>query len=235
MTNAQWFLLVGGLLLAKGLTSSFLRRLPITPAIIYLARGLAGRTNDAQSVPLQSTQRVCLSRSAHRRGGADIAVSAGVKMPVPVTFARWRTPIFLASVSMAVSVGLVAAFAHYLLGLSPGAGVLLGAIVAPHRSGVGDRCPDPSPGDRDQLRFTLTCEAGMNDGSAFPFVMLGMGLLGMHELGEFGLRWSLVDVLWATVVGSLSASLPAPHWPAWARSWAARHRDKLRMTSSDLA
>jgi len=41
----------------------------------------------------------------------------------------------------------------------------------------------------------------MNDGSAFPFVMLGMGLLGLHDLGEFGLRWALVDVLWATVAG----------------------------------
>jgi NhaP-type Na+/H+ or K+/H+ antiporter len=39
----------------------------------------------------------------------------------------------------------------------------------------------------------------MNDGSAFPFVMLGMGLLGLHELGDMGLRWILVDVLWATV------------------------------------
>lgn len=41
----------------------------------------------------------------------------------------------------------------------------------------------------------------MNDGSAFPFVMLGMGLLGLHELGRFGLNWVLVDVLWATVAG----------------------------------
>jgi NhaP-type Na+/H+ or K+/H+ antiporter len=41
----------------------------------------------------------------------------------------------------------------------------------------------------------------MNDGSAFPFVMLGMGLLGLHELGEFGLRWALVDLLWATLAG----------------------------------
>jgi len=47
----------------------------------------------------------------------------------------------------------------------------------------------------------LTCEAGMNDGSAFPFVMLGLGLLGLHELGDFGLRWALVDVLWATAAG----------------------------------
>jgi NhaP-type Na+/H+ or K+/H+ antiporter len=41
----------------------------------------------------------------------------------------------------------------------------------------------------------------MNDGSAFPFVMLGMGLLGLHELGDSGLQWALVDVLWATLAG----------------------------------
>jgi len=32
-------------------------------------------------------------------------------------------------------------------------------------------------------------------------VMLGLGLLGLHELGDFGLRWALVDVLWATAAG----------------------------------
>jgi NhaP-type Na+/H+ or K+/H+ antiporter len=41
----------------------------------------------------------------------------------------------------------------------------------------------------------------MNDGSAFPFVMLGLGLLGLHDLGDLGLRWVLVDVVWATVAG----------------------------------
>lgn len=41
----------------------------------------------------------------------------------------------------------------------------------------------------------------MNDGSAFPFVMLGLGLLGLHDLGEFGARWLLVDVVWATLAG----------------------------------
>jgi len=41
----------------------------------------------------------------------------------------------------------------------------------------------------------------MNDGTAFPFVMLGLGLLGLHDLGEFGQRWALLDVVWATVIG----------------------------------
>ncbi len=201
MTNAQWFLLVGGLLLARGLTASMLKRLPVTPAILYLAVGLlVGPTvlNVFHFNPLKE--------SALLEVLTEVAVlislfSAGVKMPVPVSLARWRTPILLASVSMAVSVGMVAAFAYYLLGLPLGAGILLGAILAPTDPVLATDVQIRHPGDRDQLRFTLTCEAGMNDGSAFPFVMLGMGLLGLHDLGEFGLRWALVDVLWATVAG----------------------------------
>jgi len=42
----------------------------------------------------------------------------------------------------------------------------------------------------------------MNDGTAFPFIMLGLGLLGLHDLGEFGTRWMLIDVGWATLAGS---------------------------------
>ena len=201
MNNAEWFLLVGGLLLARGLTSSLLTRLPVTPAIIYLLVGLlVGPTvlNVFHFNPLK--------QSALLEVLTEVAVlislfSAGVKMPVPVSFARWRTPLLLASVSMAVSVGMVAAFAYYVLGLPLGAGVLLGAILAPTDPVLATDVQIRHPGDRDQLRFTLTCEAGMNDGSAFPFVVLGMGLLGLHELGEFGLRWALVDVLWATVAG----------------------------------
>ncbi|MGA8005376.1 MAG: cation:proton antiporter [Burkholderiales bacterium] len=201
MTNAQWFLLVGGLLLARGLTSSALKRLPVTPAIIYLAVGLlVGPT------VLNAFHFNPLKQSALLEVLTEVAVlislfSAGVKMPVPASFARWRTPILLASVSMTVSVVLVAAFAYYLLGMPLGAGILLGAILAPTDPVLATDVQIRHPGDRDQLRFTLTCEAGMNDGSAFPFVMLGLGLLGLHELGESGLRWALVDVLWATVAG----------------------------------
>jgi NhaP-type Na+/H+ or K+/H+ antiporter len=178
-----------------------LKRLPVTPAIIYLAVGLL-----VGPMVLNVFHFNPLKESALLEVLTEVAVlislfSAGIKMPVPVSFARWRTPILLASVSMAVSVGMVAAFAYYLLGLPLGAGVLLGAILAPTDPVLATDVQIRHPGDQDQLRFTLTCEAGMNDGSAFPFVMLGMGLLGLHELGEFGLRWALVDVLWATAAG----------------------------------
>lgn len=48
----------------------------------------------------------------------------------------------------------------------------------------------------------------MNDGSAFPFVMLGLGLLGLHELGDMSLRWVVVDVLWATL-GAIAIGVAA--------------------------
>ncbi|MBU1225318.1 MAG: sodium:proton antiporter [Gammaproteobacteria bacterium] len=210
MTNAQWFLLVGGLLLVRALTAPMLQRLPVTPAIVYLAVGLLVGPTVFGLFHFNPLQESALLEVLTEVVVLISLFSAGVKMPVPVSLARWRTPILLATVSMAVSVGLVAAFAYFLLGLPLGAGVLLGAILAPTDPVLATDVQTRHPRDRDQLRFTLSCEAGMNDGSAFPFVMLGMGLLGLHELGELGLRWALVDVLWATAaaiaIGVLSGA-----------------------------
>lgn len=217
LTGAQWFVLVGGLLLAMGLTASVLKRLPITPAIIYLAVGLlVGPTvlNVFHFNPLKE--------SALLQALTEVAVlislfSAGVKMPVPFSLARWRTPILLSTLSMAITVGLIAAFSYYVLDLPLGAAVLLGAILAPTDPVLATDVQIRHPDDRDQLRLTLTSEAGMNDGSAFPFVMLGLGLLGLHDLGDLGVKWALMDVLWATAAGvvvgiTLGASLAVLSW-----------------------
>ena len=185
ISTPVWFLLVGGLLLFMALTTSRLKSLPITSAIIYLAVGLiVGPTvlNVFHFNPLK--------QSALLEVLTEVAVLISL-------FA----PVLLATVSMAATVAMVAAFAYYLLGMPLGACIILGAILAPTDPVLATDVQIRHPGDQDQLRFTLTCEAGMNDGSAFPFVMLGMGLLGLHEVGETGLRWLLVDVLWATLAG----------------------------------
>ncbi|WP_297187026.1 sodium:proton antiporter [uncultured Porticoccus sp.] len=201
MSNSLWFLLVGGLLLARGLTATILQRSPITPAMFYLALGLLLGPSVLNLFHFNPLQQSALLEVLTEVVVLISLFSAGVKMPAPVSFSRWRAPILLASVSMALSVGMVAAFAYYVLGLPLGAGVLLGAILAPTDPVLATDVQTRHPGDREPLRFTLTCEAGMNDGSAFPFVMLGLGMLGLHDLGEFSLRWVLVDVLWATAAG----------------------------------
>ena len=199
MTTAQWFLLVGSLLVVMGVSYGGIRRLPITSSIVYLAVGvLVGPTvlNLFHFNPLKQSALL----EVLTEGAVLISLyAAGVKMPVPWSFRRWRTPILLATLSLAVSVALVAAFGTFILDLSLGLAILLGAILAPTDPVLATDVQIRHPRDRDRLRFNLTCEAGINDGSAFPFVMLGLGLLGLHELGDAGIRWIMIDVLWATI------------------------------------
>ncbi len=232
MTTAHWFLFIGCLLLARGLTSTLLKRSPFTSSIIYLLIGiLMGPTvfNFFFFDPLK--------QSALLEVLTEVAVlislfSAGVKMPVPLTLSRWHAPLRLAWVSMTITVGLVAVFSYYVLHLPAGAAILLGAILAPTDPVLATDVQSRHPGDNDQLRFTLTCEAGMNDGSAFPFVMLGMGMLGLHELGEFGQRWVMSDVLWATlaaiVIGVIGGAALAH------LSWKLRGTDPRHEVLDDL-
>ena len=131
MSNSLWFLLVGGLLLARGLTATILQRSPITPAMFYLALGLLLGPSVLNLFHFNPLQQSALLEVLTEVVVLISLFSAGVKMPAPVSFSRWRAPILLASVSMALSVGMVAAFAYYVLGLPLGAGVLLGAILAP--------------------------------------------------------------------------------------------------------
>jgi sodium/hydrogen antiporter len=100
---------------------------------------------------------------------------------------------------MALTVAAITAAGVWSLNLPLGAAVLLDAILAPTDSVLASDVQVANPGDRDRLRFGLTGEGGLNDGTAFPLVMLGLGLLGLHELGDGQWRW------WA-VAGGLTLS-----------------------------
>jgi NhaP-type Na+/H+ or K+/H+ antiporter len=160
MTNAQWFLLVGCLLLARGLTYTALKTSPFTSAIIYLVAGILVGPSVLNVFYFDP-----LKQSALLEVLTEVAVlislfSAGVKMPVPVNLARWRPPLLLAWVSMTLTVAMIAAFAHFVLGLPLGAGVLLGAILAPTDPVLATDVQSRHPGDNDQLRFVLTAKPG---------------------------------------------------------------------------
>lgn len=88
----------------------------------------------------------------------------------------------------------------FLLRLPAGATRLLGAILAPTDPVLASDVELDSPFDRSRLRFGITGEAGMNDGTAFPFAILGLDLLrGTLEGG--GWVWFVRDMIWLTVGG----------------------------------
>ena len=200
-TFALGAFIIGVLLIAMTMGSSFLSRLPLNAAMLYLGVGMAVGPLGLGLLQLDALEnKVMLERLT------EIAVlislfTAGMKLELPLRDRRWRIPVQLATVSMILTVAAVTALGVYGLGLSLGAAVLLGAILAPTDPVLASDVQVSNPGDRDRLRFGLTGEGGLNDGTAFPFVMLGLGLLGVHELGEAGWRWWTVDVLWAVAGG----------------------------------
>lgn len=201
MTLPAWSLLVGVLLLAMVLAGTLLDRLPLSSAMVYLALGwLLGPDVADVLRPDPLRHAALLERLAE--GALLISLFAvGLRLGVPLRDRRWRLPLRLAFVSMAVMVALVAAVGYGLLGLPLGAAVLLGAILAPTDPVLASDVPVDAGSHPDRLGFSLAAEGGLNDGSAFPFVMLGFGLLGLHELGPGLWRWWSVDLLWATVGG----------------------------------
>jgi NhaP-type Na+/H+ or K+/H+ antiporter len=232
MTPTLWFILIGCLMLTRGLAATTISRLPVTSAIVYLIVGLVlgpvvlgvfSFNGAEQSHILETLTEIAVLISLF---------SAGVKMPVPITYKRWGPSFRLAWVSMSITVGLMAGFGYSVLGLPIGAAVLLGAILAPTDPVLATDVRVRHAGDSDTLRFTLTSEAGMNDGSAFPFVMLGLGLLGAGELGEFAWKWALVDVVWATL-GAVAIGMFGGYLLA-KLSWALRNKDPKHEVLDDL-
>lgn len=198
---ALWSLIIGALLVLMALGGSVLSRLPLSTSMLYLAVGMAVSPlwlDLAAPDPLDDA--VLLERLAEVVVLVSLFTS-GLKLSPGLSDRRWRLPLRLATTSMVVTVAGVTLIGVTLLDLPPGAAVLLGAVLAPTDPVLASDVQLDEPGDRDRLRFALTGEGGLNDGTAFPFVMLGLGLLGLHELGEWGWRWLAVDVVWAVAAG----------------------------------
>ncbi len=132
---------------------------------------------------------------------------AGIKMKPSLSSKRWRTPVLLAFLSLTIGVALLTGIGYFALGLPLGVAVILGAVLAPTDPVLASSLQVEDKDDDDLLRFTLTAEAGMNDGSTFPFLMLGLALLGVHELGSYGTHWLVHDVIYkitgAIVIGAV--------------------------------
>lgn len=200
MTFTLWYLVAGLLLTAMALAESFLRRLPLSTGLLYLLVGVVIGPLGIGLIRLDPVRHAELLERATEIVVIVALFAAGLKLRTPLTDRRWVVPVVLASASMTLTVGLITLVGMYGLGLPLGAAVLLGAVLAPTDPVLASDVQVEGPADRDRVRFGLTGEAGLNDGTAFPFVMLGLGLLGLHELGG-GWRWLVVDVGWATVAG----------------------------------
>jgi sodium/hydrogen antiporter len=194
-----WCIVVGVLLIAMTMTGSFIARLPLSAAMLYLGVGYVIGPNGAGLLDVDALHDAALLERVTEIAVLISLFAAGFKLRLSWRDPRWRLPLRLASASMLVTIAAITATGVLLLDLPIGAAVLLAAILAPTDPVLASDVQVANAQDRDRLRFGLTGEGGLNDGAAFPFVMLGLGLLGVHDLGERGLRWFTIDLVWACV------------------------------------
>ena len=199
--GAFWFLLVGVLLVAVALLGRFLDRLPVTLAMIYLLVGVLLGPAGFNALELHPMRHLELLGTITEVAVLIALFTVGIKLRVPVGDWRWALPLRLATVSMVLTVAGITAAGIWLLGLPAAHALALGAILAPTDPVLASDVQLRSAEDRDSLRFALTGEGGLNDGTAFPLVFLALGFMGLHDIGTHGLRWLAVDVVWGTVGG----------------------------------
>jgi sodium/hydrogen antiporter len=195
-----WSLVIGFVFLLAALGRGPMRQWPVSMPAIYLLTGALIGPWGTGLLNIQLMSQVKIIETITEVAVLISLLSAGLQLKP-----RWRhwrrAPLPLATVTMLITIACVAALGTFVLGLPLGAAVLLGAILAPTDPVLAKDVQVKHHDDTDKLRYALTGEAGLNDGAAFPFVMLGLGLLGHHQIGEFGWRWVSVDLLWATMAG----------------------------------
>lgn len=201
MTIAGWFVFLGGLLITMVLLGTFLRRTPLTAAILYLVLGALLGPAALGVLRPDPTDHALAMRLLTEVALLIALFAVGMDLGVPLRGRRWWVPLRLATISMLVMVAMVAAIGVYGLGLPLGAALILGGILAPTDPVLAAGLPSEPGPHPDRLAFSLAAEGGLNDGTAFPVVMLGLGLLGLHDLGPGMWRWWVIDVLWSTVGG----------------------------------
>jgi NhaP-type Na+/H+ or K+/H+ antiporter len=199
--NVSWFLFLGLLLLFAAVLRTYLKPLPVTSSLTYFLVGMAVGPHGLGLIAIDALKHASWLEIVTEVAVVVSLFTAGLKLHIKSTGRLWSSPIRLATLGVVLSVFAFAAFSHYILALSWGLAILLGAILSPTDPVLASDVQVEEVHDNDRVRFTLTGEACLNDGTAFPFVMLGLGLLGLHELGWGAWRWVLVDVLWASAVG----------------------------------
>lgn len=132
-------------------------------------------------------------------------MGTGLKIDKPFSFKAWSVPFRMLTITMVLCIAAVSMIAYYFLRFDLASALLLGAVLAPTDPVLAADVQVGPPMEQvtDEVRFSLTAEAGMNDGMAFPFTWLAILLAGSAtgEFGEILGDWFQIDLAYKIVVG----------------------------------
>jgi sodium/hydrogen antiporter len=182
---------------------------PLSYPIIYVVGGVL---LFALPFGFEGPNPIRLSEATERLTEFGVIVAlmgAGIGISRPFNWRGWRTTWQLLGITMPLTISAVALLGWGALGLAPAAAVLLGAVLAPTdpvlASDVQVEGPATKDDEEDEVRFSLTSEAGLNDGLAFPFANLAV-LIAIAGISP-GNWWSdflFIEVFYKLAMGTIA-------------------------------
>lgn len=139
-----------------------------------------------------------------------VLFATGLRIDNVSSWRRWSPTFRLLLIAMPLTIGVLALLGWALAGMTVAGAVLLGAVLAPTDPVLaGDvQVGPPLEGGEHPVRFTLTAEAGLNDGLAFPFVYLGLIIAAQGaDPSAWLLDWVMRDLIYRIAVGAVVGAL----------------------------
>ena len=199
--------------------------LPFSFPILALALGYIAFALPLGLTPPDPRQHGSIAVHLAEIGVIISLFGVGLKIDRLPNLRTWSSTWRMLGICMPLTMVGVALLGWWMVGLAPAAAVLLAAALAPTDPvlasdvQVGEpepevpddervasdegRSPNRAPAEReDELRFTLTSEAGLNDSLAFPFTYLSLFMLtGGLSASDWFTQWLLIDVFYRVFAG----------------------------------
>ena len=226
MTFILWLAVLGAVLLTLALTSSYLRWMPVTTSAVCLLLGIGIGPLGVDLLHLDIKGSARWMEHLTEVAVLFSLFVSGLKLRLPLKHRTWRIAFGMAGPVMLLTILGICAVMHYLFELSWGVSLLVGAILAPTDPVLAGLVQVNNAQDYDALRFGLSGEAGLNDGTAFPFVIFALLFMQHGGFdGDWFDGWVLKNLLWAVPAGLLTGY--------WMGRGIGRMTLWLRITNSD--
>lgn len=205
-TYVVTLLIFGAVVLLTVWLPMALRRLPLSLPICCVAIGVLLAWSPFTPLPaMNPLENIAWAEHLTEFVLIVALMGAGLKIDRPLGLLRWEATWRLLGIAMPLSIAAIAILGWTVLGLGVASSLLLGAALAPTDPVLASdiQVGPPQTGEEDSIRFSLTSEAGLNDGLSFPFVLAAIAIAGQGASGGFGWlpHWFAFDIIWKLAAG----------------------------------
>lgn len=216
-----WLVIIGLALLATTVLPRLLSKHPFSMPMVLLALGYGAVALPFGLEAPDPKEHGDYAEHLTELGVIIAIMGVGLKIDRPPSLRGWSGTWRLLGITMVLSIGLAALVGWWVAAFAPATAMLLGAVIAPTDPVLASDVEVGSPGEgsedeeteetdesgkgeEDELRFSLTSEAGLNDGLAFPFtnMAIAMAMAGAHPENWFG-TWLKIHVLYELGVAAI--------------------------------